>query len=74
MEWIDRDNNHLESTGLIKKTEDNFLIPAENGLGQVLKRLVSDYLSNCPEIQKKITEKEFKYVFQVVDFYNKNCE
>ncbi|QLG45892.1 hypothetical protein [Costertonia aggregata] len=74
LEWIDNDNNDLESTDLIKKSEDNFFIPAENARSQVLKKVVSDYLSDCPEIQKKITEKDFKYVFQVVDFYNENCE
>lgn len=74
LEWIDRDNNDLESLGLIKKAEHGFFIAAENGLSQVLKRVVSDYLSNCPEVQRKITEKEFTYVFQVVDFYNEHCE
>lgn len=74
LEWIDRDNNDLESMGLIKKAEHGFFIPAENGLSRVLRRVVSDYLSNCPEVQSKIMEKEFKYVFQVVDFYNENCE
>jgi hypothetical protein len=74
LEWIDNDNNRLESMGLIKKEEDNFFIPAESGLSQVLKKRVSDYLSDCPEIQKKITDKDFKYVFQVVNFYNENCK
>ncbi|PQV44924.1 hypothetical protein CLV33_11642 [Jejuia pallidilutea] len=74
LEWIDYDNNDLESIGLIKKAEDNFFIPAENARSQVLKKVVSDYLSDCPEIQQRITKKDFKYVFQVVDFYNKNCE
>ncbi len=73
LEWIDHDNNDLESIGLIKKTEDNFFIPAENIRSQIAKKAVSDYLSDCPEAQKKIAEKDFKYVFQVVDFYNKNC-
>ena len=74
LEWIDRDNNDLESSALIKKTEHDFFIPAENGLSRVLKKVVIDYLSDCPEIQKKITKKDFKYVFQVVDFYHENCE
>lgn len=74
MEWIDRDNNDLESMGLIKKTQHDFLIPAENGLSRVLKKVVNDYLSDCTAVTKKITDKEFKYVFQVVDFYNDHCE
>jgi hypothetical protein len=74
LEWIDYDNNDLESTSLIKKADDKIFIPAENGLSRVLKKVVSDYLSDCPEIQKKIIEKDFEYVFQVVAFYNENCE
>ncbi|KPM32959.1 Hypothetical protein I595_1386 [Croceitalea dokdonensis DOKDO 023] len=74
LEWIDRDNNDLESLGLIKKAEHNFFIPAENRLGRVVKKVVSDYLADCPELQRKITDKEMKYVFEVVDFYNKHCE
>ena len=74
LEWIDYDNNDLESSSLIKKVEDKFFIHADNTRGRVAIKVVSGYLSDCPEIQKKIMEKDFKYIFQVVDFYNENCE
>jgi len=74
VEWVDYDNNDLESTSLIRKSVDKFFVPAENALSQVVKKAVSNYLSDCPEIQKKIIQREFKYVFQVVDFYNENCQ
>ena len=74
LEWIDYDNNDLESTSLIKKVEDKFFIPAETWLSQISKKVVIDYLSDCPEIKKKITGNDLKYVFQVVDFYNEHCE
>ncbi|TDS13672.1 hypothetical protein DFQ03_2967 [Maribacter caenipelagi] len=74
LEWIDHDNNDLRSVDLIKKAEDRFFTPANSMLGHVAKKTVSRYLSDCPEIEKKIMEKDFKYVFQVVDFYNKNCQ
>lgn len=74
LEWIDRDNNDLRSVDLINKAEDKFLLPANNMLRRVAIEAVSGYLSDCPEIQKKIMQKDFKYVFEVVDFYNENCE
>lgn len=74
LEWIDHDNNGLRSVDLIKKAHDKSFIPANRMLGRVAKKTVSRYLSDCPEIEKKVIEKEFKYVSQVVDFYNENCE
>lgn len=74
LEWIDLDNNSLRSVYLIKKAGDKSFISASNMLGRVAKKTVSRYLSDCPEIEKKILEKDFKYIFQVVDFYNENCE
>ena len=74
LEWIDYDNNDLESSDLIKKVDDKFFIHADNVRGRVAQKAVSSYLSDCPEIQKKIMKKDFKYVFQMVDFYNENCE
>ncbi len=74
LEWIDYDNNDLESSSLIKKVEDEFFLHADNARRRVAKKAVSGYLSDCPEVEKKIMEKDFKYVFQVVDYYNENCE
>lgn len=74
LEWIDWDNNDLRSIDLIKKAEDRTFIPANSMLRRVAKKTVSRYLSDCPEIQKKIMGKDFKYVFQAVDFYNENCK
>lgn len=73
LEWIDYDNNDLESSDLIRKTEDKFFIHTENVRSRVARKAVSNYLSDCPDIQQKIVQKDFEYVFQVVDFYNENC-
>jgi hypothetical protein len=74
LEWIDYDNNDLESSDLIKKMDDKFFIHANNVRGRVAQKAVSRYLSDCQGIQKIIMKKDFKYVFQMVDFYNENCE
>lgn len=74
LEWIDYDNNDLESSDLIKKMDDKFFIHADNVRGRVAQKAISRYLSDCQGIQKKIMKKDFKYVFQMVDFYNENCE
>jgi len=74
LEWIDYDNNLLESSDLIKKSQDKFFIHANNTRGRIAIKTVSAYLSNCKKAQEKIIEKDIKYVSQFVVFYNQNCE
>jgi len=74
LEWIDRENNSLTYAPIIKKADDNYFLRPSYGILGIAKKTLSNYLSDCPEVQEKITNKEFKYVFEVVDFYNENCE
>ncbi len=74
LEWIDRDNNDLTSMDLVKKADETYFLRSSYGVWNVAKKALSNYLSDCPEVQNKILEKDFKYVFQVVDYYNENCE
>ena len=74
LDFYDEYNNNLWSCDLIKKTEDDFFIRADAGplFGLKSKALIS-YFSDCPDIQKKIEQNYFKYAFEIVDYYNKNC-
>tara|TARA_R110002073_G_scaffold230984_2_gene392061 strand:+ start:97 stop:726 length:630 start_codon:yes stop_codon:yes gene_type:complete len=73
LEWIDVDNNDIQTLDLVKKAEDKFFIRADNGIFGISKKVLHNYLSDCPKIQEKLMQKDFKWVFQVVDFYNENC-
>jgi hypothetical protein len=53
----------------IKKGNGPLIRSSEGVFGLRRKRL-SSFFSDCPELVKKIQSKEFKYVFEVVDFYN----
>lgn len=73
-EFYDSYNNNLWSAHLIKKAEDNFFIRTNGGPFQGLKRkALTNYFSDCADIQEKIEQKHFEYTFQVVDYYNENC-
>lgn len=73
LEWIDRDNNDLTSMIIVKKAQDQVFMRADYGVIGIARKALSNYLADCPDIQTKIMNKDFKYVFQVVDYYNKHC-
>lgn len=46
------------------------LIPATQGIFGLKRKTLASFFSDCPELVQKIQNKEFKYAFEVVDFYN----
>ena len=46
------------------------LIPATQGVFRLKRKKLASFFSDCPELVEKIQNKTFKYVFEVVDFYN----
>ncbi|MFS4417883.1 hypothetical protein [Maribacter sp. 2307ULW6-5] len=83
-EWIDQGIDNGDAIvgqpswarqDVLKKADDDFFLNAE---GSVLfglpRKSLSHYLSDCPEIQEKLMQKDVKYAFEIVDFYNKHCE
>jgi hypothetical protein len=69
----DYESNTFDYIELIKRTHQSEFIRASQGIfGLKSKRLI-DYFKDCPELVEKITSKELKTAFDVVNFYNKNC-
>ncbi|MEM7486187.1 MAG: hypothetical protein AAF348_13350 [Bacteroidota bacterium] len=73
LEWFNQGNSTLWSKALLKKTKDKFLIRADLGLLGLKRKVLRNYFSDCPELQEKLAEKQFKKVREVVAFYNGNC-
>lgn len=73
LEWIEQGETALWSMALLKKEEDPFFIRADQGVIRLKRKVLLDYFSNCSRIIEAINQKQMKDVWQVVDFYNKNC-
>ncbi|UII75766.1 hypothetical protein LV716_16110 [Flagellimonas sp. HMM57] len=73
LEWFNQGNSTLWSKALLKKKKDPFLIRADLGLLGLKRKVLHKYFSDCPELQEKLEQKEFRKVSEVVAFYNGNC-
>ncbi|MGB3152296.1 MAG: hypothetical protein WBB27_16695 [Maribacter sp.] len=49
---------------------NGLLIRATQGVFGLKRKRLASFFSDCPELVEKIENKEYKYVFQIVDFYN----
>ncbi len=52
------------------KNDDSHLVRATQGIFGLKRKRLALYFNDCPQLVEKIQNKEFKYVFEVVDFYN----
>ncbi|WP_194778567.1 hypothetical protein [Pararhodonellum marinum] len=73
MEWWEQGESTLMWMDLLKKERDPFLIRATQGIFGIKKNLLVNYFSNCFDLKTQIEQEEFKDVYQIVDFYNRNC-
>jgi hypothetical protein len=73
LEWIDQGESVLWSMSLLNKQEDPFFIRADQGLLGLKRKVLLNYFFNCPKLKEEINLKQLNKVWQVVDFYNKNC-
>ncbi|MEQ8476051.1 hypothetical protein [Fulvivirga sp.] len=73
-EWWEQGESTLMWMDLLRKKEDQFFIRATQGLLGLKKKVLTDYFMNCPDLKERIEKKELDEVWQLVDFYNNNCE
>lgn len=73
LEWWEQGESTLLWMDLLKKEEDQFFIRATQGLFGLKMKVLSDYFSNCLKLKEKIIKKDFNKIWQIVDFYNKQC-
>ncbi|KAA2219361.1 hypothetical protein [Maribacter flavus] len=54
----------------LKKRDNPTLVRADQGLLGLKRNLLIQFFSDCPPLADKIRSKEFKFPYQVVNFYN----
>lgn len=54
----------------LKKENSRTLVRADQGVFGLKRKRLSQFFADCPPLAAKIKNKEFKYVFEVVDYYN----
>jgi hypothetical protein len=73
LEWLEQENSGILSMALLKKEEDPFFIRADQGLLGLKRKVLLNYFFNCPSLREGINQQQLNKVWQIVDFYNKNC-
>lgn len=54
----------------VKKWDNPALVRADQGILGLKRNVLIQFFSDCPPLVEKIRSKEFKYPYQLVDFYN----
>lgn len=54
----------------LQKENSDLLVRATQGLFGLKRKRLAQFFGDCPILVQKIQNKEFRYVFEVVDFYN----
>jgi hypothetical protein len=70
LEYVDSDSGTIDYIELLKKSNNDMLIRASQGLLGLKKKAVISYLSDCPELIEKINNNSIKNAREVVNFYN----
>jgi hypothetical protein len=73
LEWWEQGDARQYEMDLLKKENDYFLIRATQGIFGLKKQVLKSYFSDCPELAKKIEDKEIKDVYDVVSFFDDKC-
>lgn len=54
----------------LKKEKSSDLVRADQGLLGLKRKAMTRFFDDCPPLVKKIQDKQFKYAYQLVDYYN----
>lgn len=69
LEYINEDGN-LDYTAYFKRQNESLMVFARYGLFGLNKKQLVAYFKDCPELQQKISSKEFTTPYEVIVFYN----
>jgi hypothetical protein len=69
-EFEDSESDYIDEIGLFKRADENSLIRVTQGIFGLKKKKLKLYFNDCPELVKKIENKEFKSPIEIVRFYN----
>lgn len=73
-EWIDGTDDYISSFPLFKRADEKMMVRATQGIFGLKKKVLRSYFSDCPELQRKLESGFFKLPFEVVNYYNTQCE
>lgn len=74
LEWWEQGDAGINWMDLIVKQGDTTMIRPTQGLFGLKRKVLNDYFTDCPELQKLINDKQIRKIEQVVDYYNGNCQ
>ncbi|MFK7811405.1 MAG: hypothetical protein AB8B59_02860 [Maribacter sp.] len=63
----------VQDIDYVQMGKNGSFVRANQGLFGIKKKRLADLLDDCVGLPERILNKEFRYVFQIVDFYN-NCQ
>lgn len=70
LEYEDPESGYINSINLYKKQGDSNLMQISQGIFGLKKKNLAKFFSDCPELVKKIENKEIKSAFEIAEFYN----
>lgn len=69
-EFQEQGEQLIQDIDYFQKGENGPLVRATQGVFGLKKKQLASFFSDCPLLVEKIRNKEFKYAFEVADFYN----
>lgn len=60
----------VQDIDFVQKGKSTRFIRASQGVFGIKKKRLAHLLNDCPGLSQKFLNREFRYVFQIVDFYN----
>ena len=73
LEWREQGAETVFSMDLFLKSQDTFLIRANQGVFGLKTKVLLQYFSDCPQLRSEISTKQFHQARQIVFFYNEFC-
>lgn len=72
-EWTEQDDAGVESMDLFRKENEPVLIRATQGIFGLKRKILINYFTACPLLQKAIEQRTLQRATEVVDYYNRHC-
>lgn len=73
LEWIDQDNDTVESADYFRKENERSLVRATQGIFGLKRKNLIEYFQDCSDLQQKIEQKTFASPAEIADYYNQYC-
>lgn len=72
-EWIDGMDDYISRFPLLRRSSESIMVRATQGIFGLKKKVLIAYFSDCPGLQDEIKAGTFQHPFEVVNYYNTQC-